>query len=65
LYAAIKDSLASFDSLPESASKAFIYTGNILNVSPQPALTTLGVGKTASAHIIELSSGAYGKKGYK
>jgi hypothetical protein len=66
LYAAIKESLASFDALPEeSVSKAFLYTGNSLNVSPQAALMTLGVGKTASAHIIELASGAYSKKGYR
>jgi len=65
LYAAIKESLASFDALPESVSKAFLYTGNSLNVSPQAALMTLGVGKTASAHIIELASGAYGRKGYR
>jgi NAD(P)-dependent dehydrogenase (short-subunit alcohol dehydrogenase family) len=65
LYAAIKESLASFDALPDSAPQTFLYTGNILNVKPQPAFTTLGVGKTASAHIIELASGAYGEKGYK
>ena len=65
LYAAIKESLASFDAVPASFPKAFVYTGNSLNVKPQPAFTTLGVGKTASAHIIELASGAYGQKGYK
>lgn len=64
LYAAIKESLASFDALPSSTAKAFAYTGNILNVRPSPAFTTLGVGKTASAHIIELVSGVYGDKGY-
>lgn len=64
LYAAVKESLASFDALPSSTPKTFAYTGNILNVSPSPAFTTLGVGKTASAHVIELVSGAYGKKGY-
>jgi len=65
LYAAIKESLASFDALSDLAPKTFLYTGNILNVKPQPAFTTLGVGKTASAHIIELASVAYGEKGYK
>jgi hypothetical protein len=65
LYAAIKESLSSFEALPDSSPKTFLYTGNILNVKPQPAFTTLGVGKTASAHIIELASGAYGEKGYK
>lgn len=65
LYAAAKESLASFDKIPSSVSKTFFYTGNSLNVTPQPALMTLGVGKTASAHIIDLASGAYGKKGYQ
>lgn len=65
LYAAIKESLAGFDALPNTSSKAFMYTGNILNVKPSPALTTLGVGKTASAHIIEVADSAYGKKGYR
>jgi hypothetical protein len=65
LYAAIKESLSSFDILPESSPKTFLYTGNILNVKPQPAFTTLGVGKTASAHIVELAAGAYGGKGYR
>lgn len=65
LYATIKESLSSFETLPSSTPKTFIYTGNSLNVSPQPAFTTLGVGKTASAHIVELASGAYGEKGYK
>jgi NAD(P)-dependent dehydrogenase (short-subunit alcohol dehydrogenase family) len=65
LYAAIKESLVSFDALPDSSPKTFLYTGNILNVKPQPAFTTLGVGKTASAHIIELAAGAYGEKGYE
>lgn len=65
LYASVKEALASFDKLPSSASKTFFYTGNSLNVTPQPALTTLGVGKVASAHVIELASGSYGKKGYQ
>lgn len=64
LYAAVKESLASFDALPASTPKVFAYTGNRLNVAPSPAFTTLGVGKTASAHIIELVSGAYGQKGF-
>lgn len=65
LYAAIKESHASFEALPASAAKVFLYTGNSLNVTPQPAFTTLGVGKTASAHVIGLASGAYAGKGYK
>lgn len=65
LYAAIKESHASFEALPASAAKVFLYTGNSLNITPQPAFTTLGVGKTGSAHVIGLASGAYAGKGYK
>ena len=65
LYATLKESLSSFEALPTSSPKAFFYTGNSLNVTPQPAFTTLGVGKTASAHVIQLASGAYAEKGYK
>jgi hypothetical protein len=68
LYAAIKESLAGFENLPASSggsNKAFLYTGNILNTKPAPALLTLGVGKVASAQIVELAAGAYGgNKGY-
>lgn len=65
VYAAIKESLAGFDKLPASTPKAFFYTGNILNEGPRPGLLTLGVGKVASAQIIELADGAYWKKGYR
>jgi hypothetical protein len=66
LYAAIKESVASFETLPASSGKkAFLYTGNILNTGPMPTLLTLGVGKVASAQIVELAAGAYGReKGY-
>jgi hypothetical protein len=66
LYAAIKEALAGFDVLPASSgNKAFFYTGNILNTGPMPALLTLGAGKVASAQIIELAAGVYGReKGY-
>jgi hypothetical protein len=65
LYATVKEALAGFDKLPSSDSKTFLYTGNILNVAPSPMFTTLGVGKTASAYIIEVASGSYSRKGYK
>lgn len=65
----MKESLAGFNKLPVSpggdSKKTFLYTGNILNTGPMPALLTLGVGKVASAQVIKLAAGAYGKeKGY-
>lgn len=66
VYAAIKESLTGFDKLDASIPKAFLYTGNILNTKVMPGLLTLGVGKAASAHIIELADGVYReKKGYQ
>lgn len=65
LYAAIKESVAGFDKLDSSVPKAFLYTGNILNTKTMPGLLTLGVGKSASAHVVELADSVYRKKGYK
>jgi hypothetical protein len=64
-YAAAKYAVDGFDKLPESTLKSFIYTGNMLNVSPMPMLLTLGVGKAASAHIVESGASAYASKGYR
>ena len=64
-YAAAKCAVEGFDKLPQSTSKSFIYTGNILNVTPAPTFLTLGVGKTASAHVVEAGAIAYASKGYR
>ncbi len=65
VYAAVKYAIEGFDKLPKSTHKSFMYTGNILNVSPIPRLVTLGVGKSASAHVIECAARAYDDKGYQ
>ncbi|KAL1306324.1 hypothetical protein AAFC00_005044 [Neodothiora populina] len=67
VFSAIKETLVSFASptLPATASRTFIYTGNALNTIQMPALLTLGVGKSASAHLIACAASAYGPKGYK
>jgi hypothetical protein len=67
VFVAIKESLASFtsSSLPASASRTFIYTGNAMNFAPFPGAVTLGVGKSASAHMIHAAADAYAPKGYK
>jgi len=66
-FAAAKEAVAGFDTLPKEQTKAFIYTGNILNttVMPVPALVTLGVGKAGAAYWVGLASGAFANKGYK
>ncbi|MCJ1444006.1 MAG: hypothetical protein MMC23_004506 [Stictis urceolatum] len=64
-YAAACLSVKSFSTLPASASRTFMYTGNMQNTLLYPESHSLGVGKNASAYFIEMASHAYGPKGYK
>ena len=64
-FVAAQQAAAGFAQLPDSASKTFIYTGNIMNTTTIPALLDLGVGKTAMAHIIESAAAAYKDRGFK
>jgi len=63
-YAAAKEAVTSFEAIKDSIPKAFIYTGNFLNTAVMNPAVTLGVGKAASAHFIEIGAQAYGPKGY-
>jgi hypothetical protein len=67
VYAAAQSAVAGFAKLDADASKTFIYTGNGLNdaPAPMPALLDLGVGKSATAHLIKALASGYQKKGYK
>jgi hypothetical protein len=68
VYAAIQEALAGFKTLPAGSPKSFIYTGNMLNLGPSMAfinLLPLGVGKTASAHMIQLAAMAFHDREYK
>ncbi|KAJ3497133.1 hypothetical protein NLG97_g2131 [Lecanicillium saksenae] len=62
---AAKQTVAGFGSLPSSSAKTFIYTGNRLTDGPLPRFVDLGIGKTASAHLIAAASEAYAPKGYR
>ncbi|KAJ6789445.1 hypothetical protein PWT90_00246 [Aphanocladium album] len=62
---AAKQAAAGFGNLPSSAAKTFIYTGNRLTDGPLPRFVDLGIGKTASAHLIASASEAYAPKGYR
>ena len=64
-FVAAQEAAASFAQLDASASKTFIYTGNILNTAIIPPLLDLGVGKTATAHIIQSAAAAYKDRGFK
>ncbi|KEY75123.1 hypothetical protein S7711_01576 [Stachybotrys chartarum IBT 7711] len=64
-YAAAQKAVLGFQKLPETASRTFIYTGNICNVAPMPFILDLGVGKSASAHFIQCAAEGYKDKGFK
>ncbi|KAJ5631676.1 short-chain dehydrogenase [Penicillium longicatenatum] len=65
VYAAAQEAVKGFAELPADASKTFIYTGNILNLQILPPLLDLGVGKAATAHIIEYLAASYTSRGFK
>lgn len=64
-FVAAQQAATGFAQLPHSAAKTFIYTGNILNTTIIPPLLDLGVGKAATAHIIQSAAAAYKDRGYK
>jgi hypothetical protein len=64
-FVAAQQAVLAFEKLPESASRTFIYTGNILNTTTMGPLLDLGVGKSATAHIIQSAAKAYNDRGYK
>ncbi|KAI5459149.1 hypothetical protein BGZ63DRAFT_415800 [Mariannaea sp. PMI_226] len=64
-FAAAQQASLAFEELPESASRTFIYTGNITNISPIAPLLTIGVGKSATAHIVQVAAEAYQDRGFK
>ncbi|KAJ5314752.1 uncharacterized protein N7443_001636 [Penicillium atrosanguineum] len=59
VYAAAQEAAKGFAELPIEASKTFIYTGNIINTK------VFGVGKAATAHVIEYFAMAYPFRGFK
>lgn len=62
---AAQESTKSFATLHSSASKTFVFTGNILNLQILPPLMINGMGKAATAHFIESAAAAYKTDGYK
>lgn len=64
-FVAAQQAALGFAQLPDSASRTFIYTGNILNETVIAPLLDLGVGKSATAHIIKSAAAAYKDQGFK
>jgi hypothetical protein len=64
-YVAAQEAIKGFAQLPEDASKTFIFTGNKLNVKAFPGLISMGLGKSASATLMQNLAAAYEKPGYR
>lgn len=64
-FVAAQQATIGFAELPASSSKTFIYTGNMLNTTIIPPLLDLGVGKSATAHIIQTAAASYADRGFK
>ena len=66
-YVAAQQAVKGWGTLPADTKKTFIYTGNGLNtmVFPVPLMTTLGVGKSASAYWIGTADLTHSKAGYR
>ncbi|KAM0807814.1 putative short-chain dehydrogenase [Seiridium cardinale] len=64
-FVAGQQAVTGFAQLPDSASKTFIFTGNILNTTIIAPLLSLGVGKSATAHMIQSAASAYAERGFK
>jgi NAD(P)-dependent dehydrogenase (short-subunit alcohol dehydrogenase family) len=65
-YAAAQQATLGFAELPESASRTFIYTGNMLNTGIIfPPLLTLGLGKNATSYLVHHAATTLAEKGFK
>ena len=65
-YVALQQAVSSFEQPSTSTqTKAFIYTGNCLNVTPLAPLFSNGVGKAAAANMLAYMSIVYKERGYR
>ncbi|KAB5576194.1 putative short chain type dehydrogenase [Coniochaeta sp. 2T2.1] len=64
-FVAAQQAVSGFAQLPASAARAFIYTGNMLNVSILPGFLSQGIGKSGAAHMIWAAADAFKDRGYK
>ncbi|KAK3717198.1 hypothetical protein LTR37_005907 [Vermiconidia calcicola] len=56
-FAAAREAISSFKKL--DGPKTFLYTGNMLLEGPFPSLLTLGVGKAASGHFVQMADSLF------
>jgi NAD(P)-dependent dehydrogenase (short-subunit alcohol dehydrogenase family) len=62
---AVQEAIKGFKQLPKSASKTFIYTGNILNLVVKSDALIFGMTKATAAKMIRSATGTYAKRGFK
>jgi hypothetical protein len=65
VLAALKQSVKCWEALPDDAKPTFIFTGNGFWEHPIPAALDLGVGKAATANMIQLLAETYKARRYK
>lgn len=64
-YVAIREAVENFEQLGPEIPKAFIATGNVLPWKPLASGFTLGSGKAALVHLINVGAEAYKDKNYR
>jgi len=64
-YAVLNQAVKGFNTLDAGAPIAFIATGNVLPFKPLAVGVTLGTGKAALVHLINIGAITYTKKNYK
>lgn len=64
-FAAAHQAVLAFHNLPSDVKKTFIFTGNITNLAPIPAMLSAGMAKAAAAHMIQTASLSYANEGYQ
>ncbi|KAH8734759.1 hypothetical protein BGZ61DRAFT_382437 [Ilyonectria robusta] len=65
VFVAAQQAVLGFAELPAHAPRVFMFTGNILNVTPLPQFLESGAGKSASAHMMMAAAAEYKEKGFK
>lgn len=64
-FAAMQEAVKGFAELSSSASKTFVQVGNMQNKMAYPAMVTMGVGKSGTAHTIACCAEGYKDKAYQ
>ncbi|PVH75405.1 epimerase/hydratase [Cadophora sp. DSE1049] len=64
-YVALREAVKGFKELSVGTPKAFIATGNVLPFKPHPAGVTLGAGKAALVHLVDIAAKAYRKGNFR